>query len=95
MEACGFEVHDVEGWREHYALTTRPRWCLERLTANKERAIELVGRERYNLWTAYLAGVSFGFKAGSILIFQTLATKRGKEKGPVGDLPLTRADLYK
>jgi cyclopropane-fatty-acyl-phospholipid synthase len=92
MEACGFEVHDVEAWREHYALTTR-RWC-ERLTANKERAVALVGRERYNLWVAYLAGVSFGFKAGSILIFQTLATKRGKEKGLSG-LPPTRADLYR
>jgi cyclopropane-fatty-acyl-phospholipid synthase len=92
MEACGFEVHDVEAWREHYALTTR-RWC-ERLTENKERAIALVGQERYNLWVAYLAGVSFGFKAGSILIFQTLASKRAKEKG-FSDLPPTRADLYK
>jgi len=92
MEAYGFEVHDVEAWREHYALTTR-RWC-ERLQANKARAVELVGLERYNLWVAYLAGVSFGFKAGSILIFQTLATKRGKAKGPSG-LPPTRADLYR
>ena len=27
LEAHGFEVHDVEGWREHYARTTRlPTW---------------------------------------------------------------------
>jgi cyclopropane-fatty-acyl-phospholipid synthase len=92
MEAYGFEIHDVEAWREHYALTTR-RWC-ERLQANRERAIAMVGLERYNLWIAYLAGVSFGFASGSILIFQTLGSKRGKQKGASG-LPPTRADLYR
>ncbi len=92
MEAHGFEIHDVEGWREHYALTCK-LWC-ERLTANKDKAIALVGPERYNLWVAYLAGVSFGFSSGSILIYQTLASKRAKEKGTAG-LPPTRADLYR
>ena len=92
MEAYGFEIHDVEAWREHYALTTR-RWC-ERLQANKQQAVEMVGIERYNLWIAYLAGVSFGFASGSILIFQTLGSKRGKQKGASG-LPPTRADLYR
>lgn len=91
MEACGFEIHDVEAWREHYALTCK-HWC-QRLSANKDKAILFVGKERYNLWLAYLAGVAFGFSAGSILIFQTVATKRAKEKG-VSGLPLTRADLY-
>jgi len=91
MEANGFEVHDVEAWREHYAPTCR-HWC-ERLEANKEKAVALVGPERYRLWIAYLAGVSLGFEAGSILIFQTVATKRGKTKGPSG-MPPTRADLY-
>jgi len=92
MEAYGFEIHDVEAWREHYALTTR-RWC-ERLQANKDKAVAMVGLERYNLWIAYLAGVSFGFTAGSILIFQTLGSKRAKAKGLSG-LPPTRADLYR
>jgi len=92
MEAQGFEIHDVEAWREHYALTCK-HWC-KRLSADKERAIALVGLERYNLWVAYLAGVSLGFTAGSILIFQTVASKRSKAKGPSG-LPLTRADLYR
>ena len=91
MEAYGFEVHDVENWREHYALTCK-HWC-RRLAANKERAIALVGPERYNLWIAYLAGVSFAFTLGSSLIYQTVATKRGKEKGLSGMKP-TRADLY-
>jgi len=92
MEAYGFEIHDVEAWREHYARTTK-LWC-ERLQANRERAVQMVGVERYNLWIAYLAGVSFGFASGSILIFQTLGSKRGKAKGASG-LPPTRADLYR
>jgi cyclopropane-fatty-acyl-phospholipid synthase len=91
MEHCGFEVHDVESWREHYALTTR-FWC-QRLSANKAAAIELVGRERYHLWVAYLAGASVGFAAGSIKIFQVVATKRAS-KGLSG-MPSTREDLYR
>jgi len=91
MEKNGFEVHDVEAWREHYSITCE-HWC-KRLSDNKEEAIKQVGLERYNLWIAYLAGVAFGFNAGSMLIFQTLATKRGKEKG-FSQMPPTRADLY-
>lgn len=90
MEACDFEIHDVEAWREHYALTCK-HWC-ERLSANKERAIALVGLERYNLWVAYLAGVSMSFTKGSILIFQTVASRRSKG---VSGMPLTRDDLYR
>jgi cyclopropane-fatty-acyl-phospholipid synthase len=90
MEACGFEVHDVEGWREHYALTTR-LWC-RRLEANKDKAVELVGEERYRMWIAYLAGVSYAFQDGSLRIFQTVATKHGR-KGP-STMPPTREHLY-
>ncbi len=91
LEAYGFEVHDVEAWREHYALTCQ-HWC-QRLESNKQEAISLVGIERYRLWVAYLAGVSFGFTAGSILIFQAVASKRSKAK-KASQLPPTRADLY-
>jgi cyclopropane-fatty-acyl-phospholipid synthase len=91
LEERGFEIHDVEAWREHYALTCR-NWCL-RLSGNREQAISLVGTERYNLWVAYLASVSFGFAAGNMLIFQVLASKRGREKGLSG-MPPTRKDLY-
>ncbi|MBA3481420.1 MAG: class I SAM-dependent methyltransferase [Pirellulales bacterium] len=90
LEAARFEVHDVEDWREHYALTTR-HWC-KRLTARREEAEKLVGAERYRLWVAYLAGVSFGFLDGSIRIYQVVASKhaaRGR-----AELPPTRSDLY-
>jgi len=90
MEAHGFEVHDVEGLREHYARTTR-LWC-QRLSAREREAIALVGPERYRLWVAYLAGVSFAFGDGSLRIFQTVAT-RHRAKGPSG-MPPTRSHLY-
>ena len=90
MEATGFEVHDVEGWREHYALTTR-MWC-DRLTANKDAAIALVGPETYRIWVAYLAGCSLSFSRGSMRIFQTVASKSARGPSP---LPPTRADLYR
>ncbi len=89
LESHGFEVHDVENWREHYALTT-DHWC-RRLYENRDAAIDMIGPEKVRLWLLYLAGVSLGFKRGSINIFQTIASRR--TKGPSG-LPPTRADLY-
>lgn len=91
LEQTGFEVHDVESWREHYAHTLR-FWC-QRLSANKEAAIEMVGAERYRLWVAYLAGGSGGFTNGSIKLFQVVATKRAG-KGLSG-MPPTREHLYR
>ena len=90
MEACDFEIHDVEAWREHYGQTTQ-LWC-RRLQENREKAIALVGEERYRMWIAYLAGVSFAFFDGSLRIFQTVATKHDK-KGP-STMPSTREHLY-
>ena len=89
MEAAGFEIHDVEAWREHYARTARA-WC-ERLSAREEEAVGLVGRERYRLWIAYLAGVAFSFADGALGIHQVVATR--KRKGASG-MPPTRGDLY-
>ncbi|MEO9530473.1 class I SAM-dependent methyltransferase [Roseibium sp.] len=90
LEAHGFEVHDVEAWREHYARTTR-LWA-ENLMDVKDAAIAEIGEHRYRLWLAYLIGVSLGFERGSIGIFQTVASKRAK--GPSG-IPPTREDLYR
>jgi cyclopropane-fatty-acyl-phospholipid synthase len=81
MEVQGFEVHEVECRREHFARTTR-LWC-ERLWANRDRAAALVGSERCRVWLAYLAGVSFSFSDGSLRLYQTLATKHAA-KGPSG-----------
>ncbi|MCA9051716.1 MAG: class I SAM-dependent methyltransferase, partial [Planctomycetaceae bacterium] len=90
LEASGFDVQDVEGWRDHYALTCR-HWC-QRLEANREQAIRMVGEERYRLWVLYLAGCSFALGDGGARIYQTVATKQAS-KGLTG-LSGTREHLY-
>jgi cyclopropane-fatty-acyl-phospholipid synthase len=91
MEACGFEVHDVEGLRLHYARTCR-LWY-ERLAAREAEAIAIVGPERYRMWLAYLGGVAGAFADGPLHVYQTVATKQAS--GGVSPLPPTRADLYR
>lgn len=90
LEMNGFEVHDVEALREHYALTSR-HWY-RGLMARKEEAVSFVGLEKFRMWALYLAGVSIGFADGSMHICQVVATKHSS-KGASG-LPLTRTDLY-
>jgi cyclopropane-fatty-acyl-phospholipid synthase len=51
-----------------------------------------VGEPRARLWLLYLAGCALAFERGTVMINQTLASKR--DKGPSG-LPPTRADLYR
>ena len=91
MELAGFEVHDLEAWREHYGMTCQ-HWY-RNLMAHKEKAIGFVGVDKFRMWALYLASVSTGFRDGSMHVCQVVATKRSS-KGPSG-LPLTRADLYK
>ncbi len=81
MEACGFEIHDVEGLRPHYGRTSR-LWY-ERLLANRDAAIAHVGQEHYRMWLAYLAGVSGTFEHGAMRVYQTVATRRAAKGGPV------------
>jgi cyclopropane-fatty-acyl-phospholipid synthase len=90
LEMHGFEVHDLEAWREHYGRTTR-LWA-ERLAGRNDEAIAEAGEEITRLWLAYLTGVTIAFERGTLAIYQTLASKR--QRGPSG-LPPTRADLYR
>lgn len=90
MEAKRFDVHDVEGWRDHYSLTCR-HWC-RRLEANKDEAIRQIGSEKYRMWVLYLAGCVFALGDGGARIYQTVATKQ-KAKGLSG-MPCTREHLY-
>jgi cyclopropane-fatty-acyl-phospholipid synthase len=90
LERHGFEVHDIEGWREHYQRTTA-LWR-DNIAANFEAAAREVGPVRARLWIAFLDGSSAAYNHGSIGIFQTLASKR--TRGPA-QLPPTRADLYR
>jgi cyclopropane-fatty-acyl-phospholipid synthase len=89
LERFGFEVHDVEAWREHYRRTTRLWW--ENLNAHRAEAEAEVGPETTRLWLLYLAGCSLAFERGAVGVNQTLVSKR--TRGPSG-LPPTRAHLY-
>ena len=90
MERAKFEVHDVEGWRRHYARTCEI-WC-QRLTANRAEAERIAGAQTYRLWSAYLGGCSLAFLRGSARIYQTLAGFSAKGIPP---LPPSRADLFR
>ncbi|MDP2621120.1 MAG: cyclopropane-fatty-acyl-phospholipid synthase family protein [Hyphomicrobiales bacterium] len=90
MEQQGFEVRDVESWRDHYFPTIR-MWC-DRLAANRDKAIELVGEPIYRMWVAYLSGCGLALARGSIRKYQVLVTKSAERPAP---LPPTRADLYR
>jgi len=89
LERFGFEVHDVEGWREHYQRTTRLWW--ENLSARRKEAETMVGKEKTRMWLLYLAGCSLAFERAAVGVNQTLVSKR--TRGPSGLLP-SRADLY-
>ena len=91
MEGTGFDVHDVEGWRDHYSLTCR-HWS-RRLEENRDEAVRQVGEERYRMWTLYLAGCVFALGDGGARIYQTVATKH-RAKGLSG-MPETREHLYR
>lgn len=89
LERHGFEVHDVEAWREHYQRTTRLWW--ENLNARRKEAEALVGPEKTRMWLLYLAGCSLAFQRAAVGVNQTLASKR--TRGASG-LPPSRGDLY-
>lgn len=90
LERTGFEIHDVEGWRENYQRTTYLWW--KRLNERRAEAETLVGPEKTRMWLLYLGGCSMAFARGGAFVNQTLVSRR--DRGPSG-LPFTRADLYR
>jgi len=90
MEDSGFEIHDVEGLRQHYALTLR-EW-VKRLDARHEEALKHVTEPVYRIWRLYMAACAMQFEEGNTGIYQILASKREPFSSPV---PLTRRDLYR
>jgi cyclopropane-fatty-acyl-phospholipid synthase len=90
LELNGFEIHDVEGWREHYQRTCR--FWHDRLFAHYDAACEEVGEVKTRVWLAYLAACAITFERNNAGLYQTLSSRRVKR--PV-DLPPTREDLYR
>jgi len=89
MERAGFEIHDVEALRPHYALTLR-QWA-RRLEDAHEAAVREVGETAYRVWRLYMSACALEFEDGGTGIYQILASRRGSPSLPV---PLTRRDLY-
>ena len=90
MECGGFEIADVEGWRNHYIQTCK-MWC-QNLYEHKDEAIRCVGEEKYRMWLLYLVGCSLAFKNGGARIYQVLAEKHAKKEESC--MPPSRQHLY-
>ncbi|MEW6703623.1 MAG: cyclopropane-fatty-acyl-phospholipid synthase family protein [Pseudomonadota bacterium] len=90
MERAGFEIHDVEALRPHYAMTLR-HW-VQRLEAQRDAAVAEVGEAAYRVWRLYMAACALEFEAGGTGIYQILASNWHRGEWPV---PLTRRDVYR
>ena len=88
-ETAGWEVRDVEGFRESYVLMAR-EWG-GRLEANEAEIRELVGDVVYRAWRLGAAGVAYRHRTNRLSVFHTLLAK--PDRGRSG-LPLTRTDWY-
>jgi cyclopropane-fatty-acyl-phospholipid synthase len=87
---AGFEVRDVESWREHYATTLR-HW-LVRLEARAEEAAALTNEATYRTWRLYLAMVAHGFDAQRLTVYQEVLAK--PEASGASAMPRSRATWY-
>jgi cyclopropane-fatty-acyl-phospholipid synthase len=85
----GFEVRDLENFRESYVLTLE-NW-VRRLEANRDAVLKLVGEASYRVFRIYMAGATLGFRSGVYTLNQLLVSK--PDNG-ASHLPLTRADWY-
>lgn len=88
---AGFEVRDVESWREHYARTLR-HW-VQRLESHGEEARRLMDERTYRVWRLYMSAAAHGFDTARINVYQSLLVKPDLQ-GASG-LPWTRADWYR
>lgn len=88
-EEAGFEVRDVEGLREHYALTLQ-HW-LRGLEENHDKVVDLTDETTYRVFRTYLARSWVGYHIQAVNLYQSLLVKPDQ-----GDarLPLTRTDWY-
>ena len=89
LERAGFEVRDVEGLREHYALTCRA-WAA-RLQTQWEEALRVVSPGRARVWRLYLTGAAIAFEQHRVGVNQIVATRPARTGGS-GSWPLRRPD---
>ena len=90
MEDAGFEIHDVENLRPHYALTLR-EW-VRRIEAQRDEALKYVTEPVFRIWRLYMAASALQFEEGCTGVYQVLISRRTPFSTPV---PLTRIDCYR
>ncbi|AOP45485.1 SAM-dependent methyltransferase [Streptomyces lydicus] len=73
LEDAGFEVRDVEGIREHYALTLR-QWVAN-LEQHWDAAVRLTSPGRARVWRLYMAASALSFERNRIGVNQVLAVR--------------------
>jgi len=86
LERAGFEVRDVEGLRQHYALTCRA-WVAN-LEAGWAEAVRVVTPAPARVWRLYLAGAALAFERRRVGVNQILATRPASQ----ASWPLRRPD---
>jgi cyclopropane-fatty-acyl-phospholipid synthase len=88
-EGVGFELRDVECFREHYMLTLR-HW-VRRLESHHDQAVRVSDEATYRTWRLFMSASAHAFETGTYNVYQLLLVK--PDRGKCG-LPLTRADWY-
>jgi cyclopropane-fatty-acyl-phospholipid synthase len=86
---AGFEVRDVECFREHYPPTLR-HW-LRRLEARHDEVVRATDEATYRVFRLYFAGACLGFQNNVYNLHQTLLVK---PSGTASGYPLSREDWY-
>jgi len=88
-EKAGFEIRDLEGFRESYVLTLK-RW-LANTEARHDDIVAASDEAGYRVFRLYFAGACFGFRTNVYNLQQMLFTKPdGFESG----MPLACGDWY-
>jgi cyclopropane-fatty-acyl-phospholipid synthase len=90
MSREGLECCDVENLRVHYAKTLW-QW-VDRLEANQDTALAMVGEKKYRIWRVYMAGFAVAFERNWDALHQVLAGKPYENGQPA--YPLTRDYMY-
>jgi cyclopropane-fatty-acyl-phospholipid synthase len=90
VAGAGLEILDVEDLRPHYPKTLL-HW-VRRLEAERVRAIEAAGEQRYRIWRMYMAAMACAFDRGWLSVCQVLAQKN--LPGGMGPRPWTRRYQY-
>lgn len=74
LESAGFEVHEAEAVREHFALTCE-HW-VKRIYARRQEAATMVTMPTTRLWLLFFTLCAASFNRSAMNAFQVVASKR-------------------